>query len=121
MTEKQNTDLEDSRNWDLDNPTKSRPVKNRRTVVSVSFPSRDFQVVAAAAEEVGITTSQFIREAAIAKASPGYAEAVVSWAGGTPQLLRSDGSSYSTLVQTSIESFQHTADEEDRIYFCTAS
>ena len=121
MTEKQNTDLEDSRNWDLDNPTKAGPVRGRRTVVSVSFPSGDFQIVAAAADEVGITTSQFIREAAIAKASPGYAETVVSWAGGTPQLLRSGGSSFSTLIQTSIESFQHTADEEGRIYFCTAS
>ena len=121
MTEKQNSNLEDSRNWNLNNPTKSGPVRNRRTVVSVSFPSRDFQVVAAAADEVGITTSQFIREAAIAKASPVYAEVVVSWAGGTPQLLKSPGSSYSTLIQTSIEAFQHTADEEGRVYFCTAS
>ena len=70
MKEQETGDLEEMKNWDLENPVKSDPVKNRRTVVSVSFPSRDFQVVAAAADQAGISTSQFIREAAVAKASP---------------------------------------------------
>ena len=119
MMEKQNTDPEDSRNWDLDNPTKSGPVKNRRTVVSVSFPSSDFQVVAAAADKAGLTTSQFIREAALAKASPVYAEAVVSWAGGTNQFLINLGSSCSTLGQPPIESVEHTPDAESRVWIYT--
>ncbi len=80
MTERHMIDPKDIQNYDLDNPVKSGPIKNRRTVVSVSFPNGSFQIVAAAAGEAGLTTSQFIREAAIAKASPVYAEAVVSWA-----------------------------------------
>ena len=87
MMEREETDHEDSERWDLDNPVKSGPVKNRRTVVSVSFPSGAFQVVAAAAGEAGLSTSQFIREAAIAKASPGYVEGTISWAGGTPSVV----------------------------------
>ena len=119
MIEEQNTDPEDSQNWDMNKPTKSGPIKNRRTVVSVSFPSSDFQVVAAAANEAGLTTSQFIREAALAKASPVYAEAVVSWAGGTDQFLINLGSSYSTLGQPPIESVEHTPNEENRVWIYT--
>ena len=103
MTEQETTDLEDSQSWDLDNPVKSGPVKNRRTVVSVSFPSSAFQVVASAADAAGLSTSQFIREAAIAKASPGYAEVVVSSAGGsTPVVVRLDPSS-TTVAQAASE------------------
>lgn len=70
MTAQQMTDSEDTQKYELDKPVKSGPVGNRRTVVSVSFPSRTFQVVSAAAEEAGVSTSQFIRDAVIAKASP---------------------------------------------------
>ena len=83
MKEQDTGDLEEMNNWDLDNPVKSDPVKNRRTVVSVSFPSSAFQLVAAAAEQAGLSTSRFIREAAVAKASPAYVDVVSSWAGGT--------------------------------------
>ena len=40
-------------------------------MVSVSLPSDVFQAVAAAAQEAGLSTSQFIREVTVAKASPG--------------------------------------------------
>ena len=103
MTEQEKTELEDMRNWDLDNPIKSGPVKNRRTVVSVSFPSNAFQVVVEAAHEAGLNTSQFIREAAVAKASPAYAEAVVTWAGGTAPVVTLLRPSSTTLAQTTIE------------------
>ena len=87
MAERETTDLEDSRSWHSDSPEKSGLVRNRRTVVSVSFPSGDFQVVAAAAHEAGLSTSQFIREAAMAKASPAHPEAGISWAGGTASVV----------------------------------
>ena len=103
MTEQQMTDPEDTQNYELDKPVKSGPVRNRITVVSVSFPSNTLQVVSAAAEEAGLSTSQFIREAAIAKASPVYAEVVVSWAGSSaPVVVHLDPSS-STLAQTAFE------------------
>ena len=119
MIEKQNIDPEDSRSWDLKNPTKSGPVRNRRTVVSVSFPSRDFQVVSAAAAEAGLPTSQFIREAAIAKASPVYSESVISWAGGTAHFQLSVSPSCSTLGQYEIESVEYLAHEDDHIRIYT--
>lgn len=102
MPKREPTDLEDSQNWDMDNVVKSGPVKNRRTVVSVSFPSSAFQVVSAAAGEAGLSTSQFIREAAIAKASPYYAEVVVKWAGATSAVVAPFEPSYSTFAQTPI-------------------
>ena len=116
MIERETIDPEDSQNWDLDKPVKSGPVKNRRTVVSVSFPSSAFQVVAAAAGEAGLSTSQFIREAAIAKASPAYVEVVASWAGGSaPVVVRLDASC-STLALTTFEPrIEYTA-EEAHIY-----
>lgn len=104
MTQRETEDLEDSQSWDLDNPVKSGPVKNRRTVVSVSLPSSVYQIVAAAAEEAGLSTSQFIREAAIAKASPAYAESVISWAGCTDPVVAHLYPSCTTLAQASVES-----------------
>ena len=99
MAEREETELGDSRNWDLDNPIKSEAVKNRRTVVSVSFPSSAFQVVAAAAGEAGLSTSRFIREAAVAKASPAYVEAGVSWAGSAQSVMMNLSPSPTTLLQ----------------------
>ena len=83
MSEQDKRDLETTDSWDLDNPESGGPVKNRRTVVSVSFPSDAFQLVATAAEKSGSKTSEFIREAAVAKASPTYTEIGVWWGGGT--------------------------------------
>ncbi len=103
MTQRETTDLEDPQSWDLDNPVKAEPVKNRRTVVSVSLPSNIYQVVSAAAEQAGLSTSQFIREAALAKASPAYAESVISWSGGTDPVVAHLYPACTTLAQTSVE------------------
>lgn len=103
MTMREATGPEDLQNWDLDNPVKSGPVKNRRTVVSVSFPSSALQVVAGAAGEAGVSTSQFIREAAIAKASPTYADIVISWAGASAPVVTHLSPSCTTLAQSTHE------------------
>ena len=114
MAERDMINVKDIENWDLEKPIKAGPVKNRRTVVSVSFPSKDFRVVAAAAGDAGLTTSQFIREAAIAKASPVYAEAVVSWAGGSSPFMVSLAPSCFTLAPTPIEyTAEYIPDEAD--------
>ena len=103
MAERETADVEDSQNWDLENPVKAGPVKNRRTVVSVSFPSSALQVVAAAADEAGLSTSQFIREAALAKASPAYVEAAMSWAGGTAPVVMNLDPSGATMAHAALE------------------
>ena len=87
MAEREARGPEDARNWDLDEPGKSGPVRNRRTVVSVSLPGDVFQAVAAAAEEAGLTTSQYIREAAVARASPPHVEADAWWAGSSAPVV----------------------------------
>ena len=72
MAERETTDLEDARSWDLDNPEKSGPVKNRRTVVSVSLPSRRISGRSPRRpRKSGLSTSQFIREAAVARGVAG--------------------------------------------------
>ena len=116
MTERQTTEQEESQSWDFDNPVKSGPVKNRRTVVSVSFPSSDFQIVAAAAGEAGLNTSRFIREAAIAKASPVYTEVMVSWGGGTTSVVLLLGPSCSTLGEATYEPHIEYTGEGAHVY-----
>ena len=116
MTERQTTDQEESQSWDFDNPVKSEPVKNRRTVVSVSFPSSDYQVVAAAASEAGLNTSRFIREAAISKASPVYTEVVASWEGGTTPVVFLIGPSCSTLGDSTHEPRIEYTGERAHVY-----
>ncbi|MYC07528.1 MAG: hypothetical protein F4X57_10210 [Chloroflexi bacterium] len=116
MIEREMTDLEEEQNWDFEDPVKSEPVRNRRTVVSVSFPSSALQVVAAAANKAGLSTSRFIRDAAIAKASPVYTEVVASWGGSTaPVVFRLDPSS-STLGQATEEPLIESPDNEAHIY-----
>lgn len=87
MPNRETAELNAARSWDVDNPERSGPVRNRRTVVSVSLPGDVFQVVAAAAQEAGLSTSQFIREAAVSKASPAYVEADLSWAGSSGSVV----------------------------------
>ena len=65
--------LEELRNpdtWDLGNAVTQPPIKNRRSVVSVAFPSADFQTVAREARRLGKKVSAFIREAALGAAKP---------------------------------------------------
>ncbi len=40
-------------------------MKNRRTIVSIAFPSEDFKVIAQAAREQGKTVSAYIRDRAM--------------------------------------------------------
>ena len=70
MTTKENFVPEDPEEWDLENAETRPPVANPRAVVSVAFPARDFEVVATAARLAGKKLSEFIREAALARARP---------------------------------------------------
>ena len=83
MPDRTSKELEAAENWDFENPEPGVPVKNRRTVVSVSFPSEAFRVVSTYAQSVRMKTSEFIREAAIDRASPQGAVSRIVWRGGT--------------------------------------
>ena len=116
MTEREETDIEDARNWDMDNPERSGPVRNRRTVVSVSLPSDVFQVVAAAAAEAGLSTSQFLREAAVAKASPAWVEADLSWAGSSGSVVSYVSPRPTTVARTADGPLKRFIAENAEVY-----
>ena len=60
-------ELEKTQSWDLDNSEERPPVKNRRSIVSVAFPTDDLVAVEVAAEQAGKRLSEFIRDAAVEK------------------------------------------------------
>jgi len=62
-------ELENQDNWDFDQAETKGPVKSNRVVVSVAFQRTDFQLVSKLAQRLGKKTSEFIREAAVEKAS----------------------------------------------------
>lgn len=76
-------DLEKPDNWDFDNAIEHPPVKGRRAVVSVAFPRDDFQLVSGTAAQLGMKTSEFIRKAAVEKASASAEIMSIAWIGGT--------------------------------------
>lgn len=83
MKNKIDRELENSDNWDYERPIVREPVKAPRVVVSVAFHRPDFARVSQAAERSGMKTSEFIREAAIEKAT-GQGGATVIYFSGTP-------------------------------------
>jgi hypothetical protein len=60
--------LQDEDEWDFEAAKRQRVPDGRRAVVAVGFTTADFTLVADAAEECDQTLSQFIREAALARA-----------------------------------------------------
>ena len=76
-------DLEKPDNWDFDNAVEHPPVRGRRAIVSVAFPRDDFQLVSGTAAQLGMKTSEFIRKAAIDKASTSAEILSIAWIGGT--------------------------------------
>ena len=68
MKDKEFKELQDPNNWDYERAEIHEPVKNPRAILSVAFSHEDFARVVQAARELGMFTSEFVREAAIARA-----------------------------------------------------
>jgi hypothetical protein len=75
-------DLEKAEAWDFDKPEIRGPVKTSRVVVSVAFRRDDFATVTRSAERSGKKVSEFIREAALEKAS-GHPAATLTGGSGS--------------------------------------
>jgi hypothetical protein len=60
--------LQDPGTWDFASAHRHPPAKRGRAVVSVAFPREDFELVAGQAERERKKLSEFIREAAVARA-----------------------------------------------------
>jgi hypothetical protein len=62
-------DLESPETWAFESAVRRAGNKAARAVVSVAFPREDFELVSRVAEQQGQKTSEFIRGAAIEKAT----------------------------------------------------
>ncbi|MBI2919437.1 MAG: hypothetical protein HYY01_15800 [Chloroflexi bacterium] len=69
MKKEHERELEKPESWDFEQPEIRGPVKASRVVISVAFRRDDFDQVSKYAERVGKRVSEFIREAAIEKAT----------------------------------------------------
>jgi hypothetical protein len=70
-------ELQDPESWEDEVEPIRPPVKSPRAVVSVAFSRDDFEDVARYARQHGMKTSEFIRQAALERASPEEQRAVV--------------------------------------------
>ena len=68
MDDKDLAKLQDTDNRDYDKAEIHEPVRNPRTVLSVAFNRADFLRVTECARQVGMRTSEFVREAALSVA-----------------------------------------------------
>ena len=76
------TELQDPGTWDFESGERRPGTARGRAVVSVAFPREDFERVAKCAEQTGKRLSEFIREAAVEKATSQRASFHVSSATG---------------------------------------
>jgi hypothetical protein len=74
-------ELENPDNWDFEGAEARPPVRVRRAVVSVAFPSEEFGLVSRAARACSKKLSEFIRDAAVEKAGEGGASAAMTLSG----------------------------------------
>ena len=83
-------ELQDPGSWDLDDPQVRPPVKQPRAVVSVAFSRADYEQVVRRARAAGKTTSEYIREAALERASrrEGGLRVLVSAESDLPSVIR---------------------------------
>jgi hypothetical protein len=78
-------ELRNPANWAMEDATLHPPVKSPRSVVSVSFGSDDLAIVANAAREAGMKTSEFIRNAAVEQARSKRRRHLDVFSGGASQ------------------------------------
>jgi hypothetical protein len=73
--------LERPENWDFAKAERHPPAKGGRAIVSVAFSRDDLRRVAECAAKLGMRTSEFIRQAALEKASRQQSSEITSLSG----------------------------------------
>ena len=91
--DKEEEELMDPASWDDDSLAVRQPTKKPRAVVSVAFPSADFELISAKAREKGETVSGYIRTAALEHAKSPVTS--VMWS-GTGSVFSTHGSPFPT-------------------------
>lgn len=82
MSDKELADLQNADSWDFGEAERRPGVKGARAVVSVAFSREDFDHVTACADQISKRTSEFIREAALERASRLMGSATLSSSSG---------------------------------------
>lgn len=112
MEEQFERDLENPETWDFENPEVKEPTKAPRVVFSVAFRREDFITVSEYAERMGKKTSEFIREAALEKATGRSPQIWIHYFNGTHPVW---GGSYlpgiTRVLATNIKNIKQPADE----------
>ena len=91
--DKEEEELMDPESWDDDSLVVRQPTKKPRAIVSVAFPSADFELVSAKAREQGATVSGYIRTAALEHAKSPVTSVVWS---ATGSVFSTHGSPFPT-------------------------
>src|SRR5881396_2104439 len=82
MTDKELAELQNPENWAFEAAERRPARRGVRAIVSVAFTREDFERVAAAAEQLGKRTSEFIREAALGRVNRQMGSATLSSSSG---------------------------------------
>lgn len=70
MKDEELAELQNPDNWEFSKAARMPGGRKHRAIVSVAFPNEDFYRVCKAAEKAEMKVSQYIRHAALQKASP---------------------------------------------------
>ncbi len=100
MNKKFEKELENSENWDFEHAEMTEPPKSPRTIVSVAFKNDDFKIVSKSANGLGKKISEFIREAALDKATGRSSSITFHTFASSGTLWCADNLPSSTLVRT---------------------
>ena len=84
-------ELQNPETWDFDQAVVRPGTQKARAVVSVAFARDDFELVASAARQSEMKTSEFIRGAALAKAKSSTHVTSLGWSGISLAGLITDG------------------------------
>lgn len=104
-------ELKDPKNWDYDHVEKREPVKSPRVIVSVAFRHEDYETISDYAERSGKRISEFIRDAALEKATGRHSEVLIYGFGNAGSLWSGNSlpSTTRTDVLTVLQEIQESA------------
>ena len=108
--------LESAEEWDFEHASKRPGVKGRRAVVSVAFPRDEFEVVDEGAERSGEKLSEFIRKAALNRASRHSAIAATALSGGDGFIVGSHWMAGVTQAAVGVAEVVHNSEPANIVF-----
>ncbi len=69
MSDNELEEIQNPDNWDFEHAERGKRTRAPRAIVSVAFSREDFEKVGRCAEQLGMRTSEFIRDSAVTRAA----------------------------------------------------